>query len=190
MLALKSRPDTKKAQQQKLLSTIRPTGTECYFQEDELIVSKTDPKGRITYANDVFLKIARMNEAAALGAPHSVIRHPDMPRAVFKLLWDTLGQGKEVFAYVKNLAANGDHYWVLAHVTPSYDHSGTLVGYHSNRRVPERAAITTISGLYAQLLDIENGVGSRKLGMEKSVAALFGILEEKGISYDEFIFSL
>ena len=72
-----------------------------------------------------------------MGQPHSIIRHPDMPRAVFKLLWDTVIEGREIFAYVKNKAKNGDFYWVFAHVTPSYDNDRRIIGFHSNRRVPD-----------------------------------------------------
>lgn len=115
--------------------TKRVTGVERYFDEEEVIVSKTDVKGIITYANRVFLRVAGYDEEGLLGRPHNIIRHPDMPRCVFKLLWDKLEQQEEVFAYVVNLAKNGDHYWVFAHVTPSIDRRSRVVGYHSNRRV-------------------------------------------------------
>lgn len=174
----------------KLASSVSPSGRETFFGEDDIIVSKTDIRGHITYANDIFLNVARMREHRAIGAPHSVIRHPDMPRAVFKLLWDTLQAGNEIFAYVKNMALNGDHYWVLAHVTPSFDHKGTIIGYHSNRRVPDRPAVEFISGLYDSLLAEENSHTDRKQGMEASFQMLVDILKEKGVSYDEFIFSL
>ncbi|MBL8654295.1 MAG: PAS domain-containing protein, partial [Alphaproteobacteria bacterium] len=67
-----------------------PTGRERHFGKDEVIVSKTDPKGKITYGNDVFERMAGYSEAEYLGAPHSILRHPDMPRCVFKLLWDRI----------------------------------------------------------------------------------------------------
>jgi PAS domain S-box-containing protein len=95
------------------------TGVERTFVENEIIVSKTDLKGRITYANDVFIKLAGFTETELLGQPHSIIRHPEMPRCVFKLLWDTIAEGGEIFAYVVNRSKNGDHYWVFAHVTPT-----------------------------------------------------------------------
>ena len=104
--------------------TVTPTGVERFFPEDEVIVSKTDFKGRITYANETFLNIAGFTEDEILGQPHSIIRHPDMPRCVFKLLWDTIKARSEIFAYVLNMAKNGDHYWVFAHVTPTFDASG------------------------------------------------------------------
>ncbi|MDP6473599.1 MAG: PAS domain-containing protein [Alphaproteobacteria bacterium] len=174
----------------KLASTVAPSGRERFFGEDDIIVSKTDIRGHITYANDIFLNVALMRENQAIGAPHSVIRHPDMPRAVFKLLWDTLEAGNEIFAYVKNMALNGDHYWVFAHATPSFDDKGTIIGYHSNRRVPDRPAVEFISGLYDSLLAEEQGHTDRKQGMEASFQMLVDILKEKGVSYDEFVFSL
>lgn len=167
------------------------TGVERFFDEDEIIVSKTDLKGHIMYANDVFLRLAGMTEEEAIGQPHSIIRHPDMPRAVFKLLWDTLATGKEIFAYVVNRSKNGDHYWVLAHVTPSRNASGEIVGYHSNRRVPDRKVLdTVIIPLYKQLLDIEKSHQNSKEGMNAAFDTLVNLLKEKGVAYDEFIFSL
>ena len=132
------------------------TGVERFFDDDEIIVSKTNLKGHITYANRVFLRLADYAEQDVLGQPHSIIRHPDMPRCVFKLLWDTLQKGEEIFAYVVNRSKNGDHYWVLAHVTPSFDEAGKIIGYHSNRRVPDRTVLeSTIIPLYKSLLDEE-----------------------------------
>ncbi|HEY0834421.1 MAG TPA: PAS domain-containing protein [Azospirillum sp.] len=166
------------------------TGVERFFDADEVIVSKTDLKGRITYANRVFQRIAGYSEDELLGAPHSIVRHPDMPRCVFKLLWDTLAAEKEIFAYVVNRARNGDHYWVFAHVTPSYDDAGKVVGYHSSRRVPERSAIDKVVPLYRTLLSVEEGQPDRKQGMEAAFGAVVKLLTEKGIGYDEFVFSL
>jgi len=167
------------------------TNVERFFDDDEIIVSKTDLKGHITYANNVFLRVAGMTEQETLGQPHNVIRHPDMPRCVFKLLWDTLGAGKEIFAYVINRAKNGDHYWVLAHVTPSYDASGNVTGYHSNRRVPDRSVLdNAIIPLYRDLLAVEQKHTNRKEGMNESFAAVVGLLKEKGIDYDEFVLTL
>jgi len=166
------------------------TGVERFFEPDEVIVSKTDLKGRITYANRVFQRVAGYGEEELLGQPHSIVRHPDMPRCVFKLLWDTLGAGQEIFAYVVNRARNGDHYWVFAHVTPSYDESGRVIGYHSSRRVPERSAIEKVVPLYRTLLEIEDKHADRKQGMEAAFAAVVALLTEKGIGYDEFVFSL
>lgn len=170
--------------------SVQPTGKERFFREEEIIVSKTDLKGRITYANDVFLKIAGYTESDVAGQPHSLIRHPDMPRSVFKYLWDTIEAKHEIFAYVVNMARNGDHYWVFAHVTPTLDANGNIVGYHSNRRVPERAAVEKIKAIYADLLKIEAAHANAREGLTESVAALVKTVEASGMNYDELIFSL
>lgn len=167
-----------------------PTGVERTFREHEIIVSKTDLTGKITYANDVFLRVSGYTEDELLGQPHSLIRHPDMPRAVFKLLWDRLADGREVFAYVNNLASNGDNYWVLAHVTPSVGANGSIVGYHSNRRVPDRDAVRRISALYGQLLAEERKHADKRAGLAASGALLAQVLTDAGLSYEEFVFSL
>lgn len=167
------------------------TGVERTFAEHEIIVSKTDLKGRITYGNEVFFRLAGYTEKQTIGQPHSMIRHPEMPRCIFKLLWDTIQANKEIFAYVVNRSGNGDHYWVLAHVTPSRDASGTVVGYHSNRRVPNRNVLNgTIVPLYKQLLQEENRHSNAKDGMNASYNTLLNLLKEKGVQYDELIFSL
>jgi PAS domain S-box-containing protein len=160
------------------------------FDANEIIVSKTDTKGRIIYANEVFLRVAGFSELEIIGQPHSIIRHPAMPRCVFKLLWDTIGAGKEIFAYVLNRARNGDHYWVFAHVTPTFDANGTIVSYHSNRRSPRREAVAKAEGLYKELLAIEESYDDRKAGMEASFNAVVGKLQSVGVPYDEFVFAL
>lgn len=171
--------------------TVYLTGRERTFGEDEIIVSKTDVKGRLTYANPVFMNLAGFSERELIGAPHSIVRHPDMPRCVFKLLWDTIMAGHEIFAYVINRSCNGDHYWVFAHVTPSRDASGNILGFHSNRRVPNRRVLNdVVVPLYADLLAEENRHANAKEGMNAGFNKLVSLLKSKGIEYDEFIFSL
>lgn len=178
-------------QSKKGVGTIYVTGHERFFDKDEIIVSKTDLKGRIVYANRLFMQLSDMDEKELIGTPHSVIRHPEMPRCVFKMLWDRVQDKKEIFAYVVNRSKNGDHYWVLAHVTPSFDGAGNVDGYHSNRRIPKREALdNTIIPLYKQLIAEEERHANRKDGMNSAVNMLTGILKSKGLSYDEFIFSL
>lgn len=168
---------------------VQPTKVERSIGREEVIVSKTDTAGVITYANDVFCRIAGFELDEILGAPHNLIRHPDMPRCVFKFLWDRISAGHEVFAFVKNMARNGDFYWVLAHVTPTYDSKGTIVGYHSNRRWPDPLSISKIEPIYALLRKIENE-NDHKVGIERSFTALVNFLQEQGVTYDEFIFTI
>lgn len=169
---------------------IVPTGVERQFGTEEIIVSKTDLKGHLTYANDVFIRVSGYEEHELIGRPHSLIRHPDMPRAVFKLLWDTVESGREIFAYVNNMSRNGDHYWVLAHVTPSFDGDGRIIGYHSNRRVPDRRAVDKIMPMYDMLRSAEQRHADRKDGLVASVAMLEGILAKTGMSYHEWVWTL
>jgi PAS domain S-box-containing protein len=171
-------------------SAVTPTGAERTFRDDEIIVSKTDLQGRMTYVNDVFLGISGYTEDELIGKPHSLIRHPDMPRAVFKLLWDTLASGSEIFAYVVNLAATGDHYWVLAHVTPTFGPDGTVVGYHSNRRTASRAAVAQVEPLYRALLEEERRHEHTPSAIAASTAMLLKTLQELGTTYDEWVWSL
>jgi len=170
-------------------STITQSGTNRTFGDDEVIVSKTDLQGRLTYVNDVFLRVARYDEHEVIGKPHNMIRHPDMPRAVFGLLWQEIQQGHEIFAYVKNLAADGAHYWVFAHVTPSY-HYGQMIGYHSNRRLPHPSAVEAIAPIYAQLVAEERRHSRPKDAIDASTALLGQLLEDNNVTYDEFVWSI
>lgn len=166
------------------------TGRERTFPEDEIIVSKTDPKGRLTYVNDVFLKVSDYAESECIGQPHSMIRHPDMPRAIFKLLWDTISSGREIFAYVNNRAKNGDNYWVFAHVTPNFSPSGEIIGYHSSRRVPRADSLAKVKPLYESLLRTERAAADRKQGQDAAYKQLTDLLTQAGKSYGEFVFDL
>ncbi|MCZ4279640.1 PAS domain S-box protein [Kiloniella laminariae] len=165
-------------------------GKELFFDRNDLIVSKTDLKGRLTYTNDIFLQIASYSESEVIGKPHNIIRNPNMPRAIFELLWKNLAEGEEIFAYVVNSSKNGDHYWVIAHVTPSTV-NGEIVGYHSTRRVPNPQTIKKIiEPLYDKLKKIEDANSNRKEGIKQSIEALNQILAEKNQSYNEFIATL
>ncbi|USG60768.1 PAS domain-containing protein [Sneathiella marina] len=167
------------------------TGKEIFFDENEIIVSKTDLKGHLTYCNTLFLKLAGYMEHECLGQPHSMIRHPEMPRSVFKLLWDTIQNEEEIFAYVVNRAKNGDHYWVLAHVTISKDETGKVIGYHSNRRAPKRDILdNTIRPLYRELCAIEKQHNDRKAGLEASTQKLMETISGTGMEYGEFVAGL
>ena len=169
---------------------VTPTSVEVFFDPDDIIVSKTDLKGRITYANKVFADICGYNEAELIGQPHSIVRHPDMPRCVFKLLWETLAEGREIFAYVKNMTRRGDYYWVFAHVTPSFDAGGKVIGYHSNRRVPDRRVIAALAPVYHRLAEVEAQHRNGKDGLAASARQMIEFVQSKNVSYDQLVFSL
>lgn len=162
-----------------------PNQTQKSLNAEDFIVSKTDSNGKILYGNKTFIKLSGYAESELLGAPHSILRHPDMPKIVFKLLWDRIKNKEEIFAYVKNLCKDGSYYWVLANVTATVDPNGTIRDFHSVRRKPSAKALDIIPGLYNQLLSAE-----RAGGIDASRKLLDTILNEKGVSYDGFILSL
>lgn len=168
---------------------IVPTSKERVMREEDFIVSKTDLTGRITYGNRIFIEFSGYSEAELIGTQHNVIRHPDMPRAVFQLLWDTISQGKELFAYVKNMSKDGGFYWVFANATPSYDKNGNMVGYYSVRRKPNPKAVAVVEGVYKAMLEEEQRVGPKD-AIAASTKILVDLLTEKGLSYEELIFAL
>ncbi|PTU74857.1 PAS domain-containing protein [Pseudomonas mangrovi] len=165
---------------------IIPTRNEVRLADDEFIVSKTDPKGRITYANRTFMRISGFPEAELLGIQHNVVRHPDMPRGVFKLLWETLERGDEFFGYVKNLCRDGSYYWVLANITPDHDMQGKLRGYYSVRRKPRAEAVTAIAALYAQMLEVERASATQD-AVARSLALLQQHLAQSSSDYLSFV---
>lgn len=172
------------------MNNVAITGVERSFSADEFIVSKTDTKGIITYANDVFLRIADYRLDEVIGKPHNLIRHPWMPRCIFKLLWTQIKAGNEIFAYVVNRTKHGDHYWVFAHVTPSLNLNGELLGYHSNRRSPSAAAIGTIEPFYRELRSMEDNAPTPKDGTDISGAYFNQWVNRNGGNYDALIHTL
>lgn len=162
-----------------------PNQNQKTLNENDFIVSKTDSRGKIIYGNKIFIKISGYEEDELLNAPHSILRHPDMPKIVFKLLWDRIQNKEEIFAYVKNLSKDGSYYWVFANVTATLNTNGTIRDFHSVRRKPSQKALDIIPGIYAQLLAAE-----KTGGMAASLNLLNTVLNEQGVTYDEFILSL
>lgn len=156
-----------------------------HMDKGDFIVSKTDLQGRITYTNKIFMTMGEYTEAELLEKPHSIIRHPEMPKAVFKLLWDTVKAGHEIFAFVLNKTKNNNAYWVYANITPSRDENGKTIGYYSVRRMPNPKAIDIIKPLYAQMIQAEKSNGA-----DAGTKVLMDILNEKGVSYNEFIIAI
>ena len=162
-----------------------PKQNEKFLNEEDFIVSKTDLKGKILYGNKIFIKISGYSEGELLHQPHSILRHPDMPKVIFKLLWQRIQNKEEIFAYVKNLCKDGSYYWVFANVTATVDASGRIRDFHSVRRKPSAKALQIIPALYESLLNAEkNG------GMQASEKLLNETLQKQGVSYDQFILNL
>lgn len=126
------------------------TTTERQVQEGAFLVSMTDPRGVITYANDEFIRLSGYSQGELIGQPHNIVRHPDMPPGAFKDLWDTVQGGKPWYGIVKNRCKDGSFYWVDANVTPMYER-GQLTGYVSIRSRPSRGQIHAAEHLYNAL---------------------------------------
>lgn len=155
------------------------------LNQSDFIVSKTDLKGMITYANPTFLEISGYHTAELLGINHNIIRHPDMPRALFAYMWDQLKAGKTVYGYVKNMAKDGSFYWTFAYIAPDYNAKGDVIGYHSERRAPNPKAIMDITLLYDRVKQLE---------VQYDIAAaqeyLLGSASRQSGSYENYIYTL
>lgn len=162
-----------------------PNQNQKSLSEDDFIVSKTDTNGHIIYGNKSFIKLSGYSDQELLGSPHSILRHPDMPQIVFKMLWGRILKKEEIFAYVKNLSKDGSYYWVFANVTATTDAQGHIRDFHSVRRKPSSKSMEVIPALYSELLSIE-----KKQGLEASRNFLDEQLDKQGMTYDEFVLSL
>lgn len=160
-----------------------PKNKEIPLDPKKYIISKTDPKGIITYANDYFIEVCKYTKNELIGKPHNIVRHPDMPRIAFKLMWDTIKQNKDFKALVKNLAKDGRYYWVLTKFETVIDPvSNEIVSYTAYRRAAPRKAIKEIIPIYKKLVELEK-VG----GMEKSGEYFAKFLEENNTTYEDFL---
>jgi PAS domain S-box-containing protein len=146
-------------------------------------MSKTDPQGIIKYCNDYFIKINGYEKDELIGSPHNIIRHPDMPKVIFKLLWDRLRKRKKLYTLVKNLTKNGNYYWVMTQFdTKTKNKTKEPIEYIAYRKAAPKQAIIQIEQLYKKLVEIE-----KERGIKGSEKYLRGFLEEREQTYDEFI---
>ncbi|WP_121022636.1 PAS domain-containing protein [Helicobacter vulpis] len=158
---------------------------ERFVDENAFLVSKTNPKGVITYANYPFVKIVGAHERDLLGKPHNIIRHPDMPKLAFKYLWERISTKQEASVFVKNKTLDGNFYWVFAIVTASLGVKGEIVGYYSVRRRPNFKGVKEVSALYATLLACE-----KQGGIRASAEELERVLAQEKMSLDQLMHTL
>ena len=168
---------------------VSPISKEYTLNTNDLIVTKTNLKGNITYANETFLDISILEEEDTLAKPHNIIRHPDMPKAVFKMLWDTLKGGDEFFGVIKNFCSDGGYYWVFANITPSYGSNNEVIGYFSVRRKPNKEVVKVMSALYKEMCEAEKHSSSPIKAIENSTNILTDFINTQGVSYNEYLIS-
>jgi len=159
-----------------------PIDEEINISSKRIIVSKTDTYGRILYVNDCFCDVTGYEPNEVMGVAHSILRHPDMPRAIFYLMWKTIQRGDNITAVVKNLAKSGKYYWVTTDFEIHRDDMGQIESYIAFRRAASSKAIDAVEDLYARLLLIE-----KKHGMEASLVYLNGYLNERHTTYPELM---
>ncbi len=156
---------------------------EIHLDKYRYILSRTDTRGNITFANDYFCEITGYSTAELIGKPHNLIRHPDMPKVIFKTMWHRLKEEKSITAVVKNLAKDGRYYWVTTKFEMERDPvSKQIRGYISYRQAAKHSTVKLISELYARLLAAE-----QEGGMEASEKMLHAFLESKKTDYDHYI---
>ena len=159
--------------------------SELILDKDVLITSKTDLKGNVLYCNQPFLDYAEYSEEEVLFKSHNIVRHEDMPQCVFKILWEYIRQGKEVFAFVKNKTKHNNFYWVFANITPNYNQHNQVIGYYSVRRKANPQALNVISKLYEEALSIE-----KTQGVEKAYNFILTHAKNANMSYNNLVVNL
>lgn len=151
------------------------------IREIDIIVSKGNKNGDITYANPIFFKLAGYTQGELLDKPHSIIKHPDMPKIIFKYLWERLENGKDVKTFIKNLSKDGGYYWVFAHIRVATNPDGSFRNYVSTRRQMSENARLVIEPLYKKLSAVE-----KEGGLKASLALLTEFLEENSQTIDTY----
>ncbi|MET0946606.1 MAG: PAS domain-containing protein [Flavobacterium sp.] len=160
-----------------------PSDREVDWNKNKVLLSKTDTKGTILYANEDFIDVSGYDEFELIGQPHNIIRHPDMPKVIFKFLWDSIKASKNIHVIIKNMSKTGRYYWVITDFKIIADSDGEIVGYFGTRKsVPEDVIVKFIEPLYKKLLHIEEASG-----MSASEEYLTGFLEERKKTYMEYI---
>lgn len=162
-----------------------PIDKEVIWEKDKVIMSKTDKFGTIEYANETFVDVSGYEDHELVGQPHNIIRHPDMPKVIFKVLWDNLKQGNNFHAVVKNMAKSGRYYWVITDFDISKNEAGEITHYFARRRSIPQEVVAKIEQLYKKLLQIEETAG-----IEGSEKYLIGFLEEQNKGYVDYILGL
>ena len=163
-----------------------PIDREVQWDKTKTLISETDVKGTISNVNDVFCAVAHYSASELIGQPHNLIRHPDMPKLIFKLLWDNLKVGNNFVGVIKNLAKTGEYYWVVTDFEMRRDAMGNITHYIGRRKsVPEAAINNYLAPFYESLLKMEK-IG----GVELSSRFFKNYLTKQGKDYIDFVISI
>ncbi len=155
------------------------TGNEIILEPHDTIQSRTDTRGVINFANATMVRISGYSREELIGAPHSILRHPHMPRGVFYAMWQIISAGDEFFGFVNNRSKSGDNYWVFTRVAPRMDAAGEITAYSSVRVRPRRDAVAEWSRIYADILAVEQAL-PRDEQVAAGYQALLRFLKKRG----------
>ena len=155
---------------------------EVEFSKKKFIVSKTDTKGRITFVNKNFCDVSGYTVAELIGVEQSALSHPDMPRAIFYMIWKSLHAGVEISAVTKNLSKSGRYYWLITDLLVDRDAKGELKTFSSFNRIAPEHVCEVIEELYSEMK-----LAEKRDGLEGSLQILETFLEQRGMSYNEFL---
>lgn len=168
----------------KLTKKDRPTpiNEEIIIPDEEVLISVTDPKGIIIETNDIFTKISGYSDEELIGSSHNIIRHPDMPKIMFKIVWDHIMDKENVMAVVKNLAKDGKYYWVVTDFVTRVDADRNIINYTAYRRPVHDKVKQAVIPLYKALCAIEDVAG-----MDSAEKFLNNYFEDRDTNYDDMI---
>ena len=156
---------------------------EVKLSRGEETVSRTDIHGNIIYYNNTFSKISGYQKSELLQLPHSILRHPDMPQAIFYFIWKTLLAGNSTYALVKNFTKDGNYYWQVIKFIVQKNNENSTVSFLSHGKQAHEQAIHSIEPLYKRLLKKE-----KQYGMDSSIKTLLSFLNSNNIaSYNDYI---
>jgi len=167
------------------INLIKPSGNEIKISPRDILVTRTDHQGVINYCNDTFLEVTGYTEREVIGANHNIVRHPDMPKVIFHLMWKSIKKRKNITSVLKNIAKNGNHYWVITDFKTDEDFSGSIKNHTAYRRAIPKNLIETIEPLYQTLLKIE-----QEQDMDASIKYLNRYLADRDMDYNQFIENL
>lgn len=153
---------------------------KCAYQE--VIISRTDTKGKIIYCNSTFKKVNAFEGASIINQPHNILRHPDMPKVIFDIVWKIISQGLPIQAIVKNKTNDNRYYWTMIEWKAQTDMNNNIVSYVAHGKQAPQKVIEIIEPLYTMLKEIED-----EHGMDSALKYLHAYLDEKGMTYSQYL---
>ena len=164
------------------MSKLEKVNYEIKCATQQVIVSRTNTEGDIVYCNPTFLEVNGFKSSEIINQPHSIVRHPDMPKTIFRVIWSIIGQGMPIQAVIKNQTNNGDYYWTLMTIKPQKDRDDKIISYVAYGKQAPDAVVKKIEPLYKIISEIEH-----ELNIESALEYLESYLKEEGMNYAQYM---